>query len=93
VEIVNSMKPGKSQLFDINSIASHTTLPAEAAGVWCLPSGRALAEFVLSAGFATPRVWLGKTKTGRHSASIHEDICVPPARRRDARDFAAIEER
>lgn len=87
------MKPGKSQIFDMDTIASHTALPAESAGVWCLPSGRALAEFVLSAGFATPRVWLGKTKAGGHSAPIPEEICLPPARRRDARDFAAIEER
>jgi len=87
------MKPGKPHLFDMNTIASHTTLPAESAGVWCLPSGRALAEFVLSAGFATPRVWLGKTTARQHSTSIDEDICVLPARRRDARDFVAIEER
>lgn len=97
------MKPGKSHLLDLDGVAAHPSLPADtSAGTWCLPSGRALAEFALNGGFAAPRVWLGLTPNQRTpivshpSASGDTDAYTPHHRRRDSRDFPsshAVEER
>lgn len=94
------MKSGKPPLFNMDTIAAHSTLPEGNGGTWCLPSGRALADFALSAGFAAPRVWLGMTPTPRQAAdrssagNLH--IYATHTRRRDGRDYAAghtVEER
>lgn len=93
------MKPGKSHVFDIHTLAAHPSLPAVNSGTWCLPSGRALVEFALSAGFAAPRVWLGmapRNEEGRHPAAQGPSIDLPPSRRRENREYcasAAVEER
>lgn len=94
------MKSGKPHLFNMDTIAAHSTLPDGSGGPWCLPSGRALADFALSAGFAAPRVWLGMTPEHRQAADRSNagnlDLCLTSARRRDARDCVAghaVEER
>lgn len=96
------MKPGKSHLLDLDSVAAHPSLPAASGGTWCLPSGRALAEFALNGGFAAPRVWLGLTPNplthipGAPALSGDAHAYVPHHRRRDSRDFSpshTVEER
>jgi hypothetical protein len=87
------MKSGKPHLLDMEAIAGHSTFPEESRGTWCLPSGRALADFALSAGFAAPRMWLGMAPAPRQatdrSNAGNPQIYMPHTRRRDTRDYAA----
>jgi hypothetical protein len=58
--------PGSSRFLDKGSELRIPSVPVEwlAGGPWRLPSGKALAEFALQAGFLTPLVyrsgWFGR---------------------------------